>query len=184
MPAFGAEVFLCIYVMSSRVMCCEHPVAKVWHACIQSQISFRVMKQLNMCSGFKHGLGCPCSQQCASHSNDKTHGVYGLRRLLPVCLLDIFWGPMRAHGNAIDVGIALQVEANARLAEMRKERDLFKALNDSVMANQAAFKEKLTAAEASAQTSQARVTDLEEQVGHGHHSAKPSVFARSTVNRK
>ena len=58
----------------------------------------------------------------------------------------------------------MQAEANARIIELRKERDLLKALNESLLQNTEAFKTKTKAAETSAAEANARVADLEEQV--------------------
>lgn len=51
-----------------------------------------------------------------------------------------------------------------RLAAAHKERDFLKALSDNVMADQKAFRERLTAAERQAEEKGVKVAELEEQV--------------------
>ena len=62
----------------------------------------------------------------------------------------------------------LQVEANARLLEVRKERDTLKSLNESLLQNTQAFQTQMKQAQGEADNAKAKVTELEEQVIFSH----------------
>lgn len=60
----------------------------------------------------------------------------------------------------------VQAEANAKLAVVRREIDLLKTLNESLVQNTDTFKKQMLAAEESAKEAKARVSELEDQVIH------------------
>jgi len=57
-----------------------------------------------------------------------------------------------------------QVEVNVKLADMRKERNYLKTLNESVMRNSEVFKERMKAAEEDRDANKAQIAELEDQV--------------------
>lgn len=59
---------------------------------------------------------------------------------------------------------ALQAETSAKLTEMRKERDMLKTLNDTLLQNSEVFKTRMKAAESTASQSKSKISDLEDQV--------------------
>ena len=58
----------------------------------------------------------------------------------------------------------VQEQANARLLEVRKERDTLKTLNDSLIQNTGAFQKQMKEAQGQAEEAKAKVVELEEQV--------------------
>ncbi len=58
----------------------------------------------------------------------------------------------------------VQEQANARLSEVRKERDTLKTLNDSLIQNTGAFQKQMKEAQGQAEEAKAKVVELEEQV--------------------
>lgn len=60
-----------------------------------------------------------------------------------------------------------QAETTAKLAEVRKEKDFLKTLSDSMLRDQAAFKQKLAAAEEECAARKTKTAELEDQVHFG-----------------
>ena len=58
----------------------------------------------------------------------------------------------------------VQAEANAKVVDMRKERDTLKTLNDSLLQNTQAFQKQMKQAQGVAEEAKARIVELEEQV--------------------
>lgn len=60
----------------------------------------------------------------------------------------------------------MQAETQAKLAEMRKERDTLKTLNESLLKNTENFKTRTQTAESEATEAKLKVSELEDQVGY------------------